>query len=292
MEHVELFLLLPIYQEAVGHPGYLRRIDIKSNEDYRTFIDNIVGMKSFFCYENFKGYYDSENLKAFKMPIDTLSDCYPKTSVLIRKAMVDWGTDWRRRKTISDDDEVHYFSESIKNDTICEVAKRQLEDADSSFLVVDCEAFVHKSDKREIDFNNTSLALCTCSLSESDLSEWFANNRKPARIFHLNPKHGENGKGAHSENKGDEVSVLLCSEDTARELLMRAIGEDRECRTLYYYDAENKSYIEFKCEGGNTYHGFHIKDEQVKVRVPAKVIQKIEFLLKNKFRMDFFPWKK
>lgn len=281
MEHMEIFLLFPVYQEADGHPGYLRRTDALDNEEYRNMIEGIGRVSSFFCYENFKGYYDSENLKGFVIPIDALMDCYPKLSVLVRKTMLAWGTDWRRKKTITDVDEVRYFGEAIRNDTICEVAKRQMADNDGSFLIMDCNAFVHKADKREIDFNDTSLVISTCEMCESDLAEWFAHNRKPTRIFHLSPKHGENAKGAHPESKGSEVSVLLCSEDSARDLLRRAIGEDGACRTLYYYDAAKECFIEFKCEGANIYHGFHIKEEQVKARVPAEIVKKIELLIKK-----------
>ena len=44
----------------------------------------------------------------------------------------------------------------------------------------------------------------------------------------------------------------------------------------------NDKFIEFKCEGGKVYHGFHIKEEQDDFRVPAKVKKKIELLLNKK----------
>lgn len=280
MGQLELFLLLPVFQEADGYPWYLKRVDALDNDEYRSIIDTINRVKFFFCYESFHGYYDSQNLKGFMMPIDMLEDCYPKTSLLLIKAIMYWGTDWRRSKTIDENDEVRYLGETIQDETMCEVAKRQIFNVDSRYLIVDCDAFDHKLDERKIEFNGRTLVLSTCTMSECDLFVWFSNNRKPARIFHLNPKHGENGKGAHPENKGDEVSVLLCSEDSARELLSKAIGKDMKCSTLYYYDEENERFIEFKCEMGNVYHGFHISKDQVNGRVPNDVIKKIEFLRK------------
>lgn len=282
MEHVEIFLLLPVYVEAGDQPGYLKRIELLDNKEYHEYIDAINRIKSFFCYESFCGYYDSQNVKAFMIPIDTLQDCYPRISVLLRMAMVNWGSDWHKKKNITESDEVRYFHEAIKEDTLCEMAKRQVKDTDSSFLLMDCNAFSHKSDKREIEFNGKTLIVSTCEMKETDLAKWFSHNRKPERVFHLNPKHGENGKGAYPENKGDEVSLLLCSKDEARELLMKAIGEDEECKSLYYYDENNDKFIEFKCEGGKVYHGFHIKEEQDDFRVPAKVKKKIELLLNKK----------
>lgn len=281
MEHVEIFMLLPVYEETVGQPGYLRRVGVLGDDEYRVYIDAVNKIKSFFCYERFNGYYDSQNVKAFAIPIDTLQDCYPRMSVLLRKALMDWGSDWRRKMSMTEADETVYFNEAVKGDTLCEVAKRQTSDHGSSFLLLDCDAFVHKADRREVVFNGVDVSLSTCGMNEQDLAEWFSCNRKPARVFHLSPKHGEKGKGAYPENKGDEVSSLQCSEDDARELLKRAVGVDEECKRLHYYDSENGMFVEFKCEGGGVYHGFHIKNEQAGIRVPADVKRKIWFLLKR-----------
>lgn len=281
MGHTELFLLLPVYKDAIGQSGYLKRIDVLEKDDYQVYIDGINKVKAFFCYENFNGYYDSKNAKDFMIPIDVLSDSYPKVSVLLRKAMLNWGSDWRRHKTIAEDDEVSYFGETIRDDTMCEVANRQALDSESSFLIVDCDAFTHKAEKRDVEFNGNPMELNTCEIKESKLADWFANNRSPVRVFHLNPKHGEYGKSAHPNNKGDEVSLLLCSKEMASELLANAVGEDEACRTLYNYDVENACFIEFKGEGGNAFHGFHVKEELVKARIPADVIKKIELLLKK-----------
>lgn len=99
MEHVEIFLLLPVYVEAEDQPGYLKRIELLDNKEYHEYIDAINRIKSFFCYESFCGYYDSQNVKAFMIPIDTLQDCYPRISVLLRMAMVNWEVIGIKRRT-------------------------------------------------------------------------------------------------------------------------------------------------------------------------------------------------
>lgn len=86
--------------------------------------------------------------------------------------------------------------------------------------------------------------------------KWYETNRKPQRIFNLNPKHGENGKGAHPGNKGEKVSILMCSKEEAKNMLLKAIGVD--LRVLYFFDQVHNQYIEFKCESENTFHGFHL----------------------------------
>lgn len=56
-----------------------------------------------------------------------------------------------------------------------------------------------------------------------DVFDWLSNHHKPLRN-EWNKKHGKNGKGAHHENKWNNVSVLLCSVERAEALLPKAIG--------------------------------------------------------------------
>ena len=86
--------------------------------------------------------------------------------------------------------------------------------------------------------------------------------------FNLNPKHGENGKGAHPSNNGQKVSILMCCKEEATRLLYKAIGEDP--KTLYYFDKQCSQYIEFKRESENIYHGFHLDAEDER-RVPRHI---------------------
>ena len=80
-------------------------------------------------------------------------------------------------------------------------------------------------------------------MSISHVFEWLSNHHKPLRVYEWNEKHGENGKGAHLENKGEEVSVLESSREHAGELLPKAIGLPYY-DTLYCYDAIfNKSIV-------------------------------------------------
>ena len=44
---------------------------------------------------------------------------------------------------------------------------------------------------------------------------------------------------------------------------------------LFFLDKEQNSYIEFKCEGNNVYHGFHVDVEDESDRVSMTVRRKI-----------------
>ena len=116
---------------------------------------------------------------------------------------------------------------------------------------------------------------------------WLSKHHKPLRKYEWNEKHGENGKGAHRDNNGDEVSVLLCSKEHAAELLQIAIGEPNY-DMLHCYDSEYDKYMEYKagCKFANlqsdakerTYHSYHINDEG---NVPQRVANKIKLLQKH-----------
>ena len=80
MEHAELFLLLPVYEEATDQPAYVKRVGVLGEEKYKELLTKLQDISLFFCYENYECYYDSRNLNAFMIPMDALRDCYP-TSV-------------------------------------------------------------------------------------------------------------------------------------------------------------------------------------------------------------------
>ena len=120
-----------------------------------------------------------------------------------------------------------------------------------------------------------------------DIFGWLSKHHKPLRKYEWNEKHGVNGKGAHRDNNGDEVSVLLCSKEHAAELLQIAIGEPNY-DMLHCYDSEYDKYMEYKagCKFANlqsdakerTYHSYHINDEG---NVPQRVANKIKLLQKH-----------
>ena len=225
MEHSELFIIFPSYKEVEEKPHYLKSVDVMSMEDISKIVNCLDEMIHFFQNENYDGYYDGKNVQAFLLPFEIAEDYYPNIKTRFRVLMGRWGENWRNDRKQSDTDNDYYYHTEIKDDTLCEIEVR----------------------KAEI----------------KSIAEWFEINRIPQRTFHLNPKHGEFGKGAHPSNKGEKVSVLMCSKGEAGILLKKALGED--LRTLYFYDAKYNQYIEFKRESENVYHAFHLdkEDEQL-----------------------------
>jgi hypothetical protein len=272
----ELFLLFPVYKEAQEKPHYIKTVDIMSNEDLEIYISAIDDIIQFFKLENYDGYYDGKNVQEFLLPLEIAEDCYPNMKTRFRLIMGKWGEDWRKNMMQSNMEKYRYFCSEIKDDTLCELTKRKICSIDgSTFLLINHNAISCSDDMVRTKCNDKDFEIDVRNTEIKAIAKWFEANRIPQRIFHLNPKHGENGKGAHSLNKGYKVSILMCSQSEAGILLRKAIGED--LRTLFFFDTTHNQYIEFKRESDNIYHAFHLDKEDEK-KIPNSVIEAIRML--------------
>lgn len=277
MEHSELFLLLPKYKEVKGQPNYINEKDIMSESEVLEFIKGIDKICCFIENENYKGYYDVDNVLAFLYPIKEMEDCYPNLMTLMRRVIIKWGENWRIQKVQKNSECYKYYCLPIKDDTLCEITERKFVSTDeSTFLLINYNAFSCSSQTVMTTRNQDGVKLDVCAADISYILKWYETNRRPQRVFNLNPKHGENGKGAHPEHDGKKVSVLMCSSGEAREMLLKAIGTDQ--KVLYFFDKKNEQYIEFKRESDNTYHGFHL-DVDDEGRVPNNIKKMIKELI-------------
>ncbi len=275
MEHSELFLLLPKYEEVEKQPEYIKSKGVMTENEILTVINGINEICKFSANENCKGYYDADNVSAFLYPVEAMEDCYPNVKTSMRLAMSKWGENWRTQKKQKDTENYMYYHSPIKDDTLCEVTERKFVSADgSTFLLVNYDAFSCTSETIMMERNQEQVELDVRKADIKSISGWYEVNRKPQRVFNLNPKHGENGKGAHPDNKGEKVSVLMCSRDEAENMLLKAIGKD--LRVLYFFDKKYNQYIEFKRETGHTYHGFHLDSEDEK-----RVAEEIKVMIKE-----------
>ena len=232
-------------------------------------VKNIDEICCFIANENYEGYYDADNVYAFLYPVRIAEDCYPNIMTRMRIVLNKWGENWRMQKVQKDTEDYMYYCLPIKDDTLCEMTERKYVSVDAStFLLVNFNAFACSTEIIRTKRNQNEIELDVRSFDLKLLSKWYEVNRKPQRIFNLNPKHGENGKGAHPSNNGQKVSILMCCKEEATRLLYKAIGEDP--KTLYYFDKQCSQYIEFKRESENIYHGFHLDAEDER-RVPRHI---------------------
>lgn len=169
MEHAELFLLFPVYEDAIDQSAYVKRVGILEEAEYEELMTKLRDVSSYFCYENYECYYDSRNLNAFIIPIEYLKDCYPKVSTLFRRRVNNWGSDWRRSKSITDQDKCKFLGLEIVDDTLCEMANRKQENPECTYLLVDDKSIVQQTDRCELLFKGKTVEIDTCKLEVSNV---------------------------------------------------------------------------------------------------------------------------
>jgi len=229
-------------------------------------IKEAARLVDFFYDEDCRLYYDSKNVSAFLFAANTLPECYPSRAAQLRSGFKRI-SDWRKNELL----------DGRVGDIKTEMASRKKSSPSDSYLIV-TDVFSDSSNafpSKVIDY---------LSVSINRVFDWLSRHHKPLRVYEWNEKHGENGKGAHPDHKGDKVSVLLCSVAHANELLSKAIGVPMY-DFLYNYDCDYGRYMEYKAgcrcvhlppdATERRYHSYHIGDEQ---QIPKRVIQKLHIL--------------
>lgn len=251
-------------------------------EDFQLWerLKSLYSFVDFFKDEECELIYDSVNADAYSFPLRTLPTYYPARERQFRLALHGL-KNWRKSRISGMHEEYVVNSSSIKNEIRSEIAARKILNQDESYLIV-----FHCPDYRGADWivskNKKQIVVKSLPSSIKDAFNWLSKNRFPKRRYNWNPKHGENGQGAHPDNNGDKVSVLLCSREHASELLPTAIG-DKNHDFLYNFDLEHQKYMEFKAEckfehlpssvHERMYHSYHIEDD-----IPKNIRKKLEML--------------
>lgn len=277
-------LMFPEYRDN-GNPGTSKvwaTDELYDDETIGKQIKNTGIFVDFFKDENCSMIYDADNIRAYLYVVNTIPECYPSRAQQLR-TILKGVENWRNNRISSENTEYIIHYETVKDEIRTEIAERALANSADSFLIT--SSLVDRGGKVwNLEINDTSVSVKAQQMFIPQVFEWLSKHHKPLRIYEWNEKHGENGKCAHPDNKGDEVSVLLCSKEHAAELLDGAIGEPMyDC--LYCFDAEYGKYMEYKagCKSENLasgtierkYHSFHIDDEH---RIPNRVMKKIKIL--------------
>ncbi|KAA6347565.1 hypothetical protein EZS27_004964 [termite gut metagenome] len=271
MAQMQLFILFPEYveRENTATAPYIKTIDMSDLNVTQKYITDFGHIVSFFSYEDYDGYYDLKNLEAFIKSLKKMENCYPDPKTILKNTIKNW-RNWRD-EAIGDNGQSYYFyTMPLIDDTLTEIARRKYQTKDTVFLVVNNEGIDHKEKLLPVyNHHRTDQEIQQCNCDSKSLHKWFEENRLPKRVFNLNPKHGENGKGKY---KKKDVSSLYSSHDEAEILLHKAIDED-SAKRLYFYDKKYKKYIEFRNENTpqNTYHAFHIEQNEIAEEVKRKI---------------------
>ncbi len=267
----ELFILFPKGKDVKDQPFYVNEEPRVYEDKLSNITNEIEDVEKFLAAENFQLFYDLENVNAFLSPIDVGEDSYPDLFFYFITVLQTWGDNWREEAQQNEHTQYTYYHAPIKDDTLCEMTERiNNQDEEISFLLVNCEAIKCKDNTIDTARDGVNTTIDVRNLEVKPIAKWFESHRHPQRKFSLNQKHGKNGRGGYSSSRGNMVSKLMCSEQEAERLLRKAIGNGDEKKTLYFYDVQAKKYIEFKHEGKNVYHGYHLlkKNEN---RIPNNI---------------------
>lgn len=277
-------IMLPEYRDRQNHcTANDWCIDsLPTDDELRQQISYLSDFISFFKEQESELLYDGKNIEAFLFPVNELPDYYP--SIRQKMRIVLKGLEnWRNNRISEKDTPYRCEYQTLYDEVRTEILER-IECNPTDGYVIAYHSSGYKPKTWIIESEDSKEKIESLRLFIPHLFEWEAKHHKPVRKYNHNPKHGENGLGAHPANKGEYVSLLLCSQDHAAELLQFAIGATG-FDTLYFFDRDHKKYIEFKAETKSAnlpedsttrnYHSYHIEDEN---RVPKEIAEKIKII--------------
>lgn len=249
------------------------------------FIKELQAFTDFFSDENCCLIYDAKNVEAFSYPMRMLPECYPSRERFLHIAL-NGLENWRANRKSGQNDVFVVNGSNIKDEIRAEIACRiRSHPNDSYLLVVQTPKYVAK--QWHLSDENGTCCIDSQPLSIKTNFEWLASHHHPIRCYNWNPKHGENGTGAHPGNKGEKVSVLLCSREHAEKIMQKAIGIS-DYDHLYCYDEEQGYYMEYVAEckfehlppnaTTRKYHSFHLESDE---SIPNRVKKKLGILMKE-----------
>lgn len=190
---------------------------------------------------------------------------------------------WRANRESGENDVYSMEYITLKDETRCELAVIKTKDSRNSCLLV-AHIPEFKSQVWRLSKDGKESEIHSCQLDVLEVFNWISGHHKPVRRYNWNPKHGENGCGAHKKHAGEDISVLLCSKEHAAELLPKAIGLPA-WDSLYNYDAMHGKYMAYKAECKfehlqsaaleRAYHSYHLESEEL---VPKRIVEKMKRL--------------
>lgn len=273
----QLFFLLPEYRDKDNTTQFFLETErLMSDEELAAYMRRLKAVVMYMNDEEVSCFYDNQNLQAFLYPITIMPDEYPDKRRYQMEFMERFLERWRDSKELCNDDRFFYRGTITKDNTLCEIAKRQYNNRRNCYIVVSHEALntmTGDSEKLEVKCNGRKKVFRAVKADINVLLPWLRCKGVIIRKYHPNTaKHGESGLGG---SRALDASPLLCSNMKAKKMMGKALKVGKE---LFFFDKDHELYIRFMNGGNNTFHPFHIinaQDEAKNVPPQAKSILRL-----------------
>jgi hypothetical protein len=273
MTQIKCFVLLPVLtrNESIFQSESLYQ-SIDNRDRFREFLHHYQKMIEIAeCEKGVKIFYDAENINDFQRQMNELDEEFMSVQNAFY-TLLSHAENCRDKSQLAVDSvyfiwDLNQFRGIQINRPISMLAEIAEEKRQNNKLILIHNDSIHLNRSiipiiKEDYGHKCPFLICIEHVKNRiELENWIRQNRQP-RCFNLNPKHGENGKGAKA-NKGENVSVLLCDKKHAQALLDSAVGDKRITKKLFHFDQEFQKFIVFEDENtpNNSYHGYHIDNE-------------------------------
>ncbi len=214
------------------------------SKNYLTAIETTY---DFFRFENVNLKYCMQNVVTFLFPYKNNNNYYPSWIGAIQQSLKKW-----------DEVSTDYFRTFFSRENCPQI----------KCLILNHEAF----DCKSLSFDSSPLDV-------KSIFDWLVKKRNINRLYGGHIKHGENGK-AQKANKGEDVSLLECTEEDAKKMLCEAIMKSEA--HLFALDCVRKKIIAFRSQDhGKTFHGYHINKLQQRGSPSGKIFERLSMLHPN-----------
>lgn len=250
-----------------------------TKDDVVNVVKTIYQFYQDFVHEQMCSYYDSDNVERFLHDVTVSKRVYP-SSQKMRSAFKDNKVmNCRKMKGRSQTMMTYPFPFNVQNTLMEAIANgfSSAEEHGSAVLILNINGIESDPNLLKLDNGNGELTIDVKTMNRDELYNWFVENRRPARIWLWNSKHGDKYR-AQQNNPGEKVSRLLSTQDEAKDNLPKAISVavvDSKNGDMYMFDAQYDAYIDFKASNG-TWHAFHLGDEDERKKITPELLKRLK----------------
>lgn len=278
-EHTHIYWAFPESASVQDKATYVHLKDEVTKDDVMNVVNTIYHFYQDFVHEQMYSYYDSDNVERFLHDVTVSKRVYP-ASQKMRSAFKKCNVkNCRKMKGQSLTKMMRPFRLDVQN-TLMEAIANGISSAaeqGSSFLILNMNGIESDPDLVKLDNGNGELTIDVKTMSRDELYNWFVENRKPARVWQWNRKHGDKYIPQQT-NGGEKVSRLLSTQDEAKDNLPKAISVavlDSKNGDMYMFDAPYNAYIDFKAANG-TWHAFHLDEEDERKKITPELSKRLK----------------